>query len=674
LDFGELLAQAIASRNADQCLKLAIASLQQELVEAAFEAARASLAIDSRYSDGWNVLGVLWRRIGNLEESELSHQRAVELDPTFAEAWNNLGVVFQEQGRFDDAAQAYLQALSIQPTLGDTHHNLAKVFRHLGKYSLAQHHCQQALLARPDLTDARITLGRVQMDALDFDRATQNLKEACTRAPENAEAFYYLGMAYENSRAPELASKAYRRTIELDPQYFSALDGLVHQLQHLCDWHDIDSLAVRLIECVEHQSIDNIPQDHRNVIAPFSFICLPIETSPNAQLKCARRLAKTITLATPKLPNYVPMAKPKIRIGYLSADFHAHATARLMTELIEAHDRTRFEVIGYSYGPNDQSPLRHRLEGAFDAFVDIQSAPHQESAERIRSDAVDILIDLKGYTQFGRPQILAARPAPIQIQYLGFPGTMGAEFIDYVLLDEFIAPSSHDPFYAEKIIRLPGCYQANDSRFEIADWPRQRSEVGLPDQAFVFCCFNAHYKITPAIYDIWMQLLKAKPSSVLWLLEGNPMSEKNLRSEAEKRDVDATRLIFAPRLESSKHVARHRLADLYLDTFPVTAHTAASDVLRTGLPMVSMAGKSMISRVAGSLLFSLGLPELIANSFDDYGRIASHFSDDSDQLNAMRRRIERSSVNNPLFFGQALAIKLERVFEELAKRRTGPNG
>ncbi len=670
MDFGESLAQGIACRDADRCLKLAIASLQQGFVEAAFQATQASLAIDSCYSDGWNVLGVLWRRTGNLEKSELSHQRAVELDPHFAEAWNNLGVVFQDQGRFDEAAKAYLQAVSIQPGLGDTHHNLAKVLRHLGEYSLAEHHCKQAFLARPDLVDARITLGRVQMDVLDFERATQNFIEASIQAPKNAEAFYYLGMAYENRRAPELAAKAYRQAIELDPLYLSALDGLVHQLQHLCDWHDIESLAAHLIHCVEHQTADEISQDHRDLVAPFSFICLPIETSPDLQLRCARRLAKTITRFTSRLQASVPFDKPKIRIGYLSADFHAHATARLMTELIETHDRTRFEVVGYSYGPNDQSPLRRRLENAFDSFIDLQSTSHKESAERIRSDAIDILIDLKGYTQFARPQILAFRPAPIQIQYLGFPGTMGTEFIDYILLDEFIAPSSHDPFYSEKVVRLPGCYQANDSHFEIADWPLQRSDVGLPDEAFVFGCFNAHYKITPAIFDIWMRLLKTKPNSVLWLLEGNPTSEKNLRAEAEKRGVDATRLIFAPRMDSPKHVARHRLADLYLDTFPVTAHTAASDVLRTGLPMVSLAGKAMISRVAGSLLYSLGFPELIAQSFDDYHRIASALVSDSEHLVWLRRRIEKSAVDHPLFSGQAFARKLERVFEKLAPRRT----
>jgi protein O-GlcNAc transferase len=665
LDFGKLLAEAIAAQDADRCLKLAVAALQQEWLDAAFEATRQSIAIDGSYSDAWNVLGVLWRRAGNLTESELSHRRAVELDPNFAEAWNNLGVVFQDQECFVDSAKAYQQAVTINPTLADTHHNLAKVLRYLGESSLAQHHCQQASLARPEFVDVWITLARIQMDGLDFGNAIENLNRACQQAPDHSEAFYYLGMAYENSRLPELASKAYRRAIELDRTYVSALDALVHQLQHLCDWNDLDSLATRLIQCVAEQNEFEVPSEQHDVVAPFSFICLPIETLPELQLKCARRLANTFPKASLKPSVKTHDEKAKIRVGYLSADFHAHATAKLIAELIEAHDRSRFEIYGYSYGVDDQSAMRCRLVNAFDSFVELKSHSHYDAAERIRSDRLDILVDLKGYTQFARPQILAYRPAPIQIQYLGYPGTMGASFVDYVLLDDFIAPTSHDVFYSEKVLRIPGCYQVNDSRFEIASWPTQRSEVGLPDDAFVFCCFNAHYKITPSIFDIWMKLLKSKPASVLWLLEGTPTSQANLLKEAAQRGIDRHRLVFAPKMESPKHVARHRIADLYLDTFPVTAHTAASDLLRVGLPMVSMVGKSMISRVAGSLLYDLGLPELIASNIEEYELIALKLSNNVATLEEMRRRITGSVPGHALFSGHAFARKLEKIFQAI---------
>ncbi len=660
-----MLAEAIAARDADLCLKLAVALLQQERLDDAFEATKQSLAINGNYSDAWNVLGVLWRQAGNLSQSEVAHRRAIELDPNFAEAWNNLGVVFQDQKRFVDSAEAYQQAVTINPALADTHHNLAKVWRYLGKSSLAQHHCQQASLARPGFVDAWITLSRIQMDVLDFGNAIANLSRACDQAPDHAEAFYYLGMAYENSRMPELAAKAYRRAIELDRTYLSALDALVHQLQHLCDWQDLDLLTTRLIQSVAEQNEFDVPSGQRDIVAPFSFMCLPIETPPDLQLKCAQRLASTFSMASPKSFAKAHDKKTKIRIGYLSADYHAHATARLMAELIEVHDRDRFEIHGYSYGIDDHSVMRSRLIKAFDTFVELKSYSHYDAAERIRADELDILVDLKGYTQFARPQILAYRPAPIQIQYLGYPGTMGAAFVDYVLLDEFIAPTSHSAFYSEKVLRVPGCYQVNDSRFEIGSWPTQRSEVGLPEEAFVYCCFNAHYKITPAVFDIWMKLLKQSPSSVLWLLEGTSASHANLVREAEKRGVDGQRLLFAPKLDSSHHVARHRLADLYLDTFPVTAHTAASDLLRAGLPMVSMIGKSMISRVAGSLLYHLGFPELIASSLDEYESIALKLSKDKATLHDLRKRLTDCVSDHTLFSGQAFARKLEKIYQEI---------
>jgi predicted O-linked N-acetylglucosamine transferase (SPINDLY family) len=354
--------------------------------------------------------------------------------------------------------------------------------------------------------------------------------------------------------------------------------------------------------------------------------------------------------------------KSKISIGYLSGDFHCHATAWLIAELFEKHDRAGFVIFGYSYGPDDRSPMRRRLASAFDRFVDLKDASFMEAAERIAVDGVDILVDLKGYTRENRVQILALRPAPIQVNYLGYPGTMGAPFMDYVLVDDFVVPADQQPFFAEKLVHLPGCYQVNDSRREIAPHTPSRAECGLPEQGFVFCDFNNSYKITPEMFTVWMELLKGVPGSVLWLLEGNRFAPANLRREAEARGVAAQRLVFAPRMPLPEHLARHRLADLFLDTFPVNAHTTASDALWVGCPVLTMAGETFVSRVAGSLLRTIGLTELVTTSLDEYRVMALRLARDAELLAGLRARLEANRKTSRLFDAGRFARGIEQAY------------
>ncbi len=368
-------------------------------------------------------------------------------------------------------------------------------------------------------------------------------------------------------------------------------------------------------------------------MAPFTFLTLPVVTTAEQQLRCARqwvdRQLRAISGAGRSLAHHPPAGpKSKITIAYLSADYHSHATAWLIAELIEKHDRGRFAVFGYSYGPDNRGPTRRRLVEAFDRFVDVKDTSHMAAAQRIAADGVNILIDLKGYTKDARTEILAFRPAPLQVNFLGYPGTMGAEFMDYILVDNYIVPPGRQPFFTEKLVYLPGCYQVNDSRREISGNTPSRQECRLPADGFVFCSFNNSYKITPQMFEVWMRLLKAVPGSVLWLLEGNPFVSANLCREAEARGVAGERVIVAPRLPLSEHLARHRLADLFLDTFPVNAHTTASDALWAGLPVLTLAGETFVSRVAGSLLRTMGLPELIATSLEDYEATARRLARD----------------------------------------------
>ena len=329
-------------------------------------------------------------------------------------------------------------------------------------------------------------------------------------------------------------------------------------------------------------------------------------------------------------------AGSRIALGYLSADFRTHPVAQLIVETFERHDRARFAVHGYSYGRDDGTPFRRRLAGAFDRFIDLQEASLAEAVRQITADEVDILIDLTGYTRHARTAILAFRPAPIQVNYLGYPGTMGTATVDYILVNPFVVPPEQQPFFTEKLVHLPDCYQPNDGKREIASRAVSRVECGLPEKGFVFCSFNASYKIGPDVFETWMILLKAVPGSVLWLLEDNRFAPGNLRREAEARGVAASRLVFAPRLPLAEHLARHQAADLFLDTFPVNAHTTASEALWAGLPLLTIAGETFVSRVAGSLLRTVGLAELVTSCLDDYRAMALRLANDPGLLADLR--------------------------------------
>ncbi|MEO0355221.1 MAG: hypothetical protein AAF268_10385, partial [Cyanobacteria bacterium P01_A01_bin.3] len=355
----------------------------------------------------------------------------------------------------------------------------------------------------------------------------------------------------------------------------------------------------------------------------------------------------------------------KIRLAYLSADFHEHATAYLMAELFERHDRDRFEIVAISYGPADCSPMRQRLERGFDRFIDASTMSDRQAAEFIRELEVDIAIDLKGYTKCERTPILAYRPAPIQVNYLGYPGTMGTDFIDYIVVDPLVVPDDRQPYFSEQLVHLPDCYQVNDSQREIAARSPSRQDCGLPERGFVFCSFNNAYKLDPNCFDVWMRLLQRVPDSVLWLLESNAWMVSNLRQEASHRDVNPDRLVFAPRLPSPEHLARQPLADLFLDSWPYGAHTTTSDALRVGLPVVTLMGRSFASRVAGSLLHAVELPELVTNSWADYEAITYQLATQPEAMRAVCAQLEHQRQTSPLFDCDHFRRHIESAYETM---------
>jgi predicted O-linked N-acetylglucosamine transferase (SPINDLY family) len=404
----------------------------------------------------------------------------------------------------------------------------------------------------------------------------------------------------------------------------------------------------------------------QRVAVPFSF--LAVSDSAVDQLCCAQVHAAHKFPAPPAPWSGRRYGHERIRLAYLSADFHDHATARLTAGLFEHHDRSRFEVIGVSYGRQRRDAMRARLEKAFDRFVDVSSKADREVASLLREAEVDLAIDLKGYTQDARPGILAARAAPSQVSYLGFPGTLGAAFVDYLIVDRHLIREGEAAHYAEKLVYLPDSYQANDSAREIAPTVQERAAAGLPPRGFVFCCFNASYKIVPAMFDVWMRLLRDFDGSVLWLFEDNADAVRNLRREAGRRGVSGDRLVFAPRAAPPEHLARHALADLFLDTLPYGAHTTASDALWAGLPVLTCTGAAFAGRVATSLLQAIGVPELIAADLASYEARARALAGNPAELAALREKLARNRLTHPLFDTARFARNLEAAFVSIWQR------
>jgi predicted O-linked N-acetylglucosamine transferase (SPINDLY family) len=633
-----------------------------KLAEAVTHYQRA-LALQPTYSDAHNNLGVTLQAQGHLDQAIAHYQRALALRSDYAEVHCNLGVALQAQGHLDQAIAHYQRALALRPALADAHHNFANALREQGRLADAMAFHRKALEFRPEYPEAYNNMGVIVLEQGRHQEASAYFRQALALRPTYAEALNNLGNVFKEQGKLAEAVACYRQALRLKPNCAEAENQLMHQLQHLCDWAELETLFARQKALLEEDPSAEIP--------PFTMMAIP--SSSADQLRCAqnwvaKRLAAIARLRDGLEFRFHRGAKPRLKLGYLSADFRTHPVAMLIAELFELHNRSRVEVVAYSYGPEDGSDLRQRIIQACDRFVDLRTASFEEAAQRIYGDGVDILVDLTGYTKLARTEILALRPAPIQVNYLGYPGTMGAAFMDYIITDRFIFPPTHAPFYAEQLVYLPDCYQVNDRQRPIAEPTPTRAECGLPEQGIVFCCFNNSYKITPDVFTIWMRLLQRIPGSVLWLLEANPTVAGNLRREAQARGVEPARLVFAPRMSLAEHLARHRRADLFLDTLPVTAHTTGSDALWAGLPVLTCAGETFASRVAGSLLTAIGLPELITHSLAEYEARALHLAVHPNELGALRKRLAQNRLTAPLFDTPRFIRHLERAYELMWER------
>ncbi len=591
-----------------------------------------------------------------------SYRRSLEAQPDYLPSLYNLGLVLHETDRFEEAEACFRRVAALDPRDADALFHFGVLLHRRMRLDEAADTFRQALRQAPDNAHLWMRLGDVgvaRLTGTSLREAAQCFRKAIELQPDLAVAHFSLGQVHGLDGRHDEALRCYQAALRLQPGTAAYAASLLSEMQQLCDWSRLEELCGFL----RAGAIAQPPQP----VHPFDMLSIP--STPAEQLACAknfsRALAGTVARDRERLGfRFDPPRGGRLRVGYLSAEFHAHATAYLAAELFELHDRGRFEVLAYSYGPDDGSAIRARLRRGFDRFVDVRALPHAEAAAAIHADKVDILVDLKGYTIHARPEIMALRPAPVQVNYLGYPGTMGAGFIDYIVGDHFVTPAPQADRFSESLAILPDCYQVNDRRRQRAETPARR-ELGLPGEAFVFCCFNQTYKLLPEVFAAWMRMLESVPGSVLWLLEWNPWVAQNLRREAAARGVDPSRLIFAPSLPLAQHLGRLSAADLFLDTLPYNAHTSASDALWAGLPLLTCAGETFASRVAASLLAAVGLPELVTHSLADYEALGLRLARAPAELAALRARLASNRATAPLFDTPRFVRHLETAYEAM---------
>lgn len=587
--------------------------------------------------------------------------KAVRQQPYDADAWLLLGHACHRAGDAVRAAEAAGQVCRLEPGHRAGLSLRLHCLRQLGRAD----ELLEALEAAPDAVlsmDERAELADAQLRARRLPQAVQTCMTALCRRPADAAMHYRLGLVFDDLGCRAQAVECLRTALMLNlgPIETGVRDMLAFYQRDLCDWsagaESLRAMCESAARLAPGVAVRTNPFAHATLV-----------DDPQGLLNAARASALYHAQGVHRLARRTPTRRERLRVGYLSNDFHHHATVLLMAQLLEAHNRQRFEVFVYDHGVDDGSSQRRRVEAAVDHFADVAASSDATIARRVRSDEIDILVDLKGYTRGARPGVFAHRAAPLQVSYLGFPGTTGSTDIDYIVGDRHVTPLEHAAWYTERIAQLPNCYQCNDGTRPLPADAR-RIEHGLPDQALVLCGFNQSYKITPEVFDVWCRLLNRLPQAVLWLLDCYADAGAALRREAAARDVDPRRLVFAPRVDSSAHLDRLGCADLFLDTWPCNGHTTASDMLWAGVPVITVSGQGFASRVAGSLLQALGLPELICRDARDYEQLALELANDHDRRALLRDRVRAARTSSSLFRGDETARDLEALFERMWER------
>ncbi|MCV0370485.1 tetratricopeptide repeat protein [Filomicrobium sp.] len=640
-------------------------------------------------------------RRGDLRGAQAAYVKYLKLAPHDGEVLGYLAITRFEQGYPSAALDLMQRAINSTPSDAGLKFNYATMLYKLQRFNEAELILKDCLQRDPELDVAAMTLGLVLLETGRLAEAIDHFTSAAKRWPKHASMLFNLAIAFRRDYQFENAELAFQRACALAPtdiefrlqfakqlyrnkkfpaaieQYSSILkhqpenvaarSGLMLARLRICDWTNYQTESEMLLAALDHPPPESRSQTNNG--APSPYLITLISGDASACFKAARAASHTLTSTTvPRTTSARRANTGKIRLAYVSADFREHATAYLISELIELHDREKFEVVGISYGPIEKTPMRQRMETAFDKFVDVSNLSSPQIAHAMKQLELDIAIDLQGFNQHNRMEIFAKRPAPIQVLYLGWPGTSGSACYDYVLADPIVIPRENAHNFAENPIWLPGPYQPNDRNRKVSELPPTRAECGLPDNAFVFSCFNNAFKITPEIFDVWMRILKAVPNSILWLLDSAAEGRENLREAAVLRGVEPERIVFAPRASNPDHLARHAHIDLVLDTLPYNAHTTASDALWMGIPILTCTGSSFAGRVATSLLTACQLPELITADIAAYENTAVQLAHNPSALRTLKSKLQSSRHTSALFDTPRTVQHVEHAYAAIISR------
>lgn len=626
-------------------------------------ALRRALSGDARNVDARFHLANLLREQDRLPEAIAEYERALAVLPDHPSLRNNLGLALFAAGDLEGAERAYRAVLAGHPRHPEALSNLLHVLCRRGRYRDAVGVGDRYVRGQGEApVHVWIDYGIARYREYDHDGAVECFRRALRLAPEDPSALANLATLLIDRRDFVAAEPVAAAASAAAPGDIRMLARLAHVRAHLCEWRELDALHARIGE--------RLTADPSAWIEPFEILAIPV--SPRLQRQCARGHAASLAPACTLPPLLLRERGDRLRVGYVSSDLREHALAFLATEVWERHDRRQIATFAYATGAADGSPTRARIVDAFETFRDCHADTAEDVARRIRADGIDVLVDLNGYTGHARSEIFAARPAPVQIQWLGYLGTMGAPWIDYLVTDRYATPPSAQAQFDERFLYLPDCYCPSDTRRAVAPVAPDRAACDLPTNAFVFCCFNEPYKLLPGVFDVWMRLLREVDDAVLWLSPSSAVAAENLRREAASRGVDVARLVFAPRVPMPVHLARHVHADLYLDTTPYNGGAAANDALFTGVPLLTCSQETMASRVAGSQLHAIGLAGLVTRDLAEYEARALSLGRDRAELATLRAALAENRRTFPLFDMARFTSALEAAFVAAANGRAEP--
>lgn len=617
---------------------LAMLYVQQNNYAAAADMFRRAARIKPDLVDAHYNLAVALGMSGKYNEAALSYEQVLKLDPRHANARNNYATALLHAGRPSDAARQYDELIAQAPASADAYINRGTARQALKRIEEALADYERAIALKPDFAEAHLNRGNALAELRRSEEALAAYQKAIALQPDFADAYNNMANIQLHLGRYVEAVAAYDRGLALQPEDSEARSMRFSAKMQLCDWSNFEAERDRLLAAIEGGRVAN------------PFVALALSPSLEDHLRCAKKFSQVRFPAAAPLWRGEIYRHDRIRLAYVSGDFREHPIAYLTAGMFEHHDRSRFEVTAVSFGPEQERGIRQRLQGAFEHFIDVRTSSDAEIAALLREREIDIAVDLVGFLENARTNVFASRAAPIQVNYIGFPGTLGADYFDYVIADPTVLPPEHAAFHTENVAWLPDTYLPTDATRAVAEVTPTRGDLGLPEKGFVFCAFNLSYKINPAMFDVWMRLLREIEGSVLWLRQYNAVASRNLRAEAERRGVAPERLIFAPRAPlAADHLARQRQADLFLDTLPYNAHTTATEALWVGLPVLTCLGSSFAGRVAASVSRAIGMPELVTTSLTEYEALALKIARDPALCATLKQKLARNRHTQPLF-------------------------